>query len=142
MTGQIVQYVLYTMLVLTAFFTIAGFFLTFHVRKGRDLDMAPILGGLALIAAAAPYIGLFGTVWHIIQALGGIGGGNLNVAAIAKPIGEALSATLWGLACAIPALISHRIILVLLPDDDIIHGPSDAGVDASNQALTGAGGQA
>lgn len=118
MIGNIVQYVLYFMVVVTVFLAVFGGYLTMHVRKGRDLDVTPVLIGLGLMAAVAPYIGLFGTVWHIIQALGGIGGGNLNVAAIAKPIGEALYATMWGLACAIPALIAHRIILGLLPADD------------------------
>lgn len=118
MIGNIVQYILYTLLAVTAFLAVSGAYLTSHVRKGRDIDMDPVLAGLALIAAAAPYIGLFGTVWHIIQALGGIGGGNLNVAAIAKPIGEALYATLWGLACAIPALVAHRVIATLLPAEN------------------------
>lgn len=118
MIGNIVQYVLYGMLAATAFLAVAGGYLTYHARKGRDLDMTPVLAGLSLIASAAPYIGLFGTVWHIIQALGGIGGGNLNVAAIAKPIGEALYATMWGLASAIPALVAHRVILVMLPADE------------------------
>lgn len=117
MIGIFVQYVLYGLLAATAFLAVSGAYLTIHVRKGRDIDMSPVLAGLALIASAAPYIGLFGTVWHIIQALGGIGGGNLNVAAIAKPIGEALYATLWGLACAIPALVAYRVIGTMLPVD-------------------------
>lgn len=118
MIGNLILYVLYALVLLTAFLAAAGGYLTYHARKGRRLDLVPILAGLSLVAAAAPYIGLFGTVWHIIQALGGIGGGNLNVAAIAKPIGEALIATLWGLACAIPALIAHRGILMMLPVDE------------------------
>lgn len=118
MIGNIVQYILYGLVVLTAFLATSGLLMTFYIRKGRNLDIVPALAGLSLIAAASPYIGLFGTVWHIIQALGGIGGGNLNVAAIAQPIGEALYATLWGLGCAIPALIAHRVIQVALPDDD------------------------
>lgn len=118
MIGPIVQYLLYTLVVVTAFLAVSGGYLTYHVRKGRAIDLGPVLAALSLVAAAAPYIGLFGTVWHIIQALGGIGGGNLNVAAIAKPIGEALFATLWGLGCAIPALVAHRGILIMLPEDD------------------------
>lgn len=118
MIGNIVQYILYGLLAVTAFLATSGMLMTFYARKGRALDLVPVLAGLSLIAAAAPYIGLFGTVWHIIQALSGIGGGNLNVAAIAKPIGEALYATLWGLGCAIPALVAHRVIQVALPDED------------------------
>ncbi len=118
MIGTIVQYLLYGLLALTVALAAAGSYLTMHVRKGADIDMVPVLSALALIASAAPYVGLFGTVWHIIQALGGIGGGNLNVAAIAKPIGQALFATLWGLGCAIPALIFHRVLQMLLPAEE------------------------
>ena len=136
MPGNIIQYLLYALLALTITLVLAGAYLTYHARRDRNLDLGPILGatlaGLALIASTAPYIGLFGTVWHIIQALSGIGNGNLNVAAIAKPIGEALYATLWGLGCAIPALIAHRVMLTALPSDDA----DVAGVEAAD---TGAG---
>lgn len=120
MIGQFVQYLLYAMLGLVVMLSIAGIFLVLQVRRGAvapESAMKLPLVGLATISATAPYIGLFGTVWHIIQALGGIGAGNLNVAAIAQPIGEALYATMWGLGAAIPALIVHRILLALLPDE-------------------------
>lgn len=122
MIGNIVQYVLYGLLFLAATLAIAGLYLAAHVRRGKQLDseVGTALAGLSLLSSVSPYIGLFGTVWHIIQALGGIGGGNLNVAAIAQPIGEALYATLWGLGAAILALIAHRIVLVLLPDDEVV----------------------
>lgn len=122
MTGNFIQYLLYALLAFTITLVLAGGYLTFHARRDSSLELGPVLGatltGLALIAATAPYIGLVGTVWHIIQALSGIGNGNLNVAAIAKPIGEALYATLWGLSCAIPALIAHRVMLAALPSED------------------------
>lgn len=121
MIGSVIQYMLYSLLFLTVFLAVAGLFLTYYARRGHQVSLiVPTVTGLALIAATAPYIGLFGTVWHIIQALGGIGGGNLNVAAIAQPIGEALYATLWGLGCAIPALIVHRIIVAALPDEEVV----------------------
>lgn len=121
MIGTIVQYVLYALLFLATTLSVAGLYLAMHVRRGKQLEseVGVALAGLSLLSSVAPYIGLFGTVWHIIQALGGIGGGNLNVAAIAQPIGEALYATLWGLGAAILALIAHRTVLVLLPDDEI-----------------------
>lgn len=115
MIGSIIQYLLYGVFWLTALLAIGGGVLTYYARHGREVAIDPWLAGLALIAASAPYLGLFGTVWHIIQALSGIGAGNLNVAAIAQPIGNALYATLWGLGCAIPALIAHRVILLLCP---------------------------
>jgi biopolymer transport protein ExbB/TolQ len=132
MIGNIVQYVLYGLLFLAATLSIAGLYLAFHVRRGKQLDaeVGTALAGLSLLASVSPYIGLFGTVWHIIQALGGIGGGNLNVAAIAQPIGEALYATLWGLGAAILALVAHRIVLVLLPDDEVVTAVSAAASEA------------
>lgn len=118
MIGTTVQYVLYALFLLTIWFAAQGAVLAYFARQRRAVSLTGTLAALALIAAAAPYVGLFGTVWHIIEALSGIGSGNLNVAAIARPIGEALYATLWGLGCAIPALIAHRVLLVLLPDDE------------------------
>lgn len=115
MLGNIVQYGLYTLFFVTITLVVGGLFMTWVARSGKNISLDPWLASLALIAAGAPYVGLFGTVWHIIQALSGIGTGNLNVAAIAHPIGEALYATLWGLGCAIPALIAHRAILFLAP---------------------------
>lgn len=118
MIGTIVQYLLYALCWFTLFLIVSGLFAVFQARRGKAVNLDAWLGGLSLIAGSAPYIGLFGTVWHIIQALGGIGSGNLNVAAIAQPIGEALYATLWGLGCAIPALVAHRVILMTAPDDE------------------------
>lgn len=115
MIGTSIQYTLYGVFWLTVMLAVGGAVMTYQARNGRAADLGPWLAGLAMIAASAPYIGLFGTVWHIIQALSGIGTGNLNVAAIAQPIGQALYATLWGLGCAIPALVAHRLILLLLP---------------------------
>ena len=116
MIGNIVQYVLYALLWLTVMLIVSGLFAVVQARRGTSINLSHWLGGLSLIAGSAPYVGLFGTVWHIIQALSGIGAGNLNVAAIAQPIGEALYATLWGLGCAIPALIAHRLILIREPE--------------------------
>lgn len=118
MLGTIIQYALYLLFWLTVTLAVGGVMVALAAHRGKKVSLAPWAAGLALVAATAPYVGLFGTVWHIIQALSGIGGGNLNVAAIASPIGEALYATLWGLGCAIPALIAHRIVLLLAPDDE------------------------
>lgn len=115
MIGTLIQYLLYGVFWLTILLAVGGGLMTYYARQGRQVAIDPWLAGLALIAASAPYLGLFGTVWHIIQALAGLGTGNLNVAAIAHPIGQALYATLWGLGCAIPALVAHRLILLLGP---------------------------
>ena len=119
MIGSLVQYSLYALFWFTIALSSGGLWLVLKRQAPFSLDVLlgkiqPWLAALSLIAASAPYIGLFGTVWHIIAALSGIGSGNLNVAAIALPIGEALYATLWGLGAAIPALIAHRTILLRL----------------------------
>lgn len=70
---------------------------------------------LATTAAAAPFIGLFGTVWGIMDAFRNIGlTGSTSIVAVAPGIAEALINTAAGLAAAIPALIgynyfSHRV---------------------------------
>lgn len=66
-------------------------------------------GFLATTAAATPFIGLFGTVWGIMQAFNDIGlQGSTSIVAVAPGIAEALINTAAGLAAAIPALISYN----------------------------------
>ena len=67
------------------------------------------LGILATIAAVSPFVGLFGTVWGIIDAFQNIGNtGNASLATVAIPIAEALVATAFGLVAAIPALMAYN----------------------------------
>lgn len=67
------------------------------------------LGVLATIAAVSPFIGLFGTVWGIMDAFRGIGAtGNASLATVAPGISEALIATAIGLVAAIPALMAYN----------------------------------
>ena len=81
---------------------------------------------LATTAAAAPFIGLFGTVWGIMQAFNDIGlQGSTSIVAVAPGIAEALINTAAGLAAAIPALIaynffSHRVRQVKARMDDFV----------------------
>jgi biopolymer transport protein TolQ len=64
---------------------------------------------LATTASAAPFIGLFGTVWGIMAAFHGIGQqGSASLAVVAPGISEALVATAFGLAAAIPAVIGYN----------------------------------
>jgi biopolymer transport protein TolQ len=64
---------------------------------------------LGTTAAAAPFVGLFGTVWGIMGAFRDIyAAGNANLATVAKPISEALIATAVGLFAAIPALVAYN----------------------------------
>jgi len=64
---------------------------------------------LATTASAAPFIGLFGTVWGIMAAFQGIGQqGSASLAVVAPGISEALIATAFGLGVAIPAVIGYN----------------------------------
>ena len=64
---------------------------------------------LATCAAATPFIGLFGTVWGIMEAFGNIGAtGSTSITAVAPGISEALINTAAGLFAAIPALLAYN----------------------------------
>jgi biopolymer transport protein TolQ len=80
--------------------------------SARLSDLERSLGFLATTASATPFIGLFGTVWGIINAFQGIGvAGNASLAAYAPGIAEALVATAAGLGAAIPAVIFYNHFL-------------------------------
>jgi biopolymer transport protein TolQ len=67
------------------------------------------LGFLATTGSACPFIGLFGTVWGVMNAFRGIGAkGAASLAVVAPGISEALIATAAGLAAAIPAVIFYN----------------------------------
>ncbi|BCW90340.1 Tol-Pal system protein TolQ [Alphaproteobacteria bacterium SO-S41] len=67
------------------------------------------LGFLATVGATAPFIGLFGTVWGIMNAFRGIAASNdTSLAVVAPGIAEALFATALGLLAAIPAVIAYN----------------------------------
>ncbi len=110
---------------------------TATAKKGGDVSMSDQLGGienveralkraaaaevthleatvpfLGTTASAAPFVGLFGTVWGIMRAFHDIYQmGNANLATVAKPISEALIATAFGLAAAIPAVVAYNYFL-------------------------------
>src|SRR5262245_29611868 len=67
-------------------------------------------GVLATIGATAPFIGLFGTVWGIMNSFIGISKAHTtNLAVVAPGIAEALLATAFGLAAAIPAVVIYNV---------------------------------
>jgi biopolymer transport protein TolQ len=77
------------------------------LKKGENLtneELGKLLSTLASIGSVAPFIGLFGTVWGIIDAFSGLAGGGGSIDAVAPGIAEALVATAVGLAAAIPAV--------------------------------------
>ena len=73
------------------------------------LDLRRHLIVLATTAGTAPFVGLFGTVWGIMNSFHGIGlRGSASLAVVAPGISEALVATAAGLAVAIPAVIAFN----------------------------------
>jgi biopolymer transport protein ExbB len=67
-------------------------------------------GMLATIGATAPFVGLFGTVWGIMNSFIGISKSHTtNLAIVAPGIAEALLATAFGLAAAIPAVVIYNM---------------------------------
>jgi biopolymer transport protein ExbB len=67
------------------------------------------IGLLATIGATAPFVGLFGTVWGIMNSFVGIARANATSLAVVAPgIAEALLATAFGLAAAIPAVVIYN----------------------------------
>ena len=80
-----------------------------ELASGRQL--ASGLGLLATIGSTAPFVGLFGTVWGIMNSFIGISKSQTtNLAVVAPGIAEALLATAIGLAAAIPAVIFYNQI--------------------------------
>jgi biopolymer transport protein TolQ len=68
---------------------------------------------LATLGSAAPFVGLFGTVWGIMRSFEGIAAANsTSLAVVAPGIAEALFATAMGLAAAIPAVVAYNKITV------------------------------
>ncbi len=79
-------------------------------RYQRELDsLESGLSLLATVGSVSPYIGLFGTVWGIMDAFTGLGNlDSASLAVVAPGIAEALVATAIGLFAAIPAVIGYN----------------------------------
>ncbi len=94
-------------------------------REKRGLEAG--LAVLASIGSTAPFVGLFGTVWGIMNAMTDISKlGNASIDVVAGPIGEALIATGIGIAVAIPAVLGYnyfvrRLKSVIADLDDFAH---------------------
>jgi biopolymer transport protein ExbB len=79
-----------------------------EARAGRAMNRGT--GALATIGATAPFVGLFGTVWGIMNSFIGISQTNTtNLAVVAPGIAEALLATALGLVAAIPAVVIYNM---------------------------------
>ncbi|MDZ4164854.1 MAG: MotA/TolQ/ExbB proton channel family protein, partial [Smithellaceae bacterium] len=85
------------------------------MNRASDAETSKLestLGFLATTGSACPFIGLFGTVWGIMNTFQSIGArGSATLAVVAPGISEALIATAAGLAAAIPAVIFYNYYL-------------------------------
>jgi len=81
-----------------------------HVITSESDGIEDGLSLLAVIATASPFVGLFGTVWGIMNAFSAIGSqGDTSLATVAPAISEALVATALGLFTAIPAYVAFNL---------------------------------
>lgn len=79
---------------------------TLQMRSQEGLSV------LATVGSTAPFVGLFGTVWGIYNALVTIGiSGQASIEKVAGPVGEALIMTALGLAVAVPAVLGYNWLL-------------------------------
>ena len=87
-----------------------------NVTVQRELEKAERnLGFLATVGSAAPFVGLFGTVWGIMNAFQAIAlTKDTNLAVVAPGIAEALFATALGLLAAIPAVVAYNRFSTML----------------------------
>jgi len=82
------------------------------LRRAVNMELTGLVKALPFLATTGnttPFIGLFGTVWGIMNAFRGIGVmGSASLAVVAPGISEALIATAAGLAAAIPAVVAYN----------------------------------
>ncbi|HVI87665.1 MAG TPA: protein TolQ [Dongiaceae bacterium] len=80
------------------------------ITLGREMDqLERYMTFLASVGSAAPFVGLFGTVWGIMNSFAAIAGSkNTSLAVVAPGIAEALFATALGLVAAIPAVLAYN----------------------------------
>ena len=84
------------------------------LQRAVDRIQGNTQGGLAFLAtvgSTSPFVGLFGTVWGIMNSFAAIAGmQNTNLAVVAPGIAEALFATAMGLVAAIPAVLAYNVL--------------------------------
>jgi biopolymer transport protein ExbB len=85
---------------------------TMQIQRAVDRVQSRLKDGLSFLAtvgSTSPFIGLFGTVWGIYNALTAIGmSGNASIDKVAGPVGEALIMTAFGLFVAVPAVLGYN----------------------------------
>jgi biopolymer transport protein ExbB len=89
--------------------------ITMSLQRAVDGTLGKMGSGLGLLAtvgSTAPFVGLFGTVWGILNALVNIGvAGQASIDKVAGPVGEALIMTAIGLFVAVPAVMGYNWLL-------------------------------
>jgi biopolymer transport protein ExbB len=89
--------------------------ITMALQRAVEAVISKISGGLSFLASVgsvAPFVGLFGTVMGILNALIDIGiAGQASIDRVAGPVGEALIMTALGLAVAVPAVLGYNWLL-------------------------------
>jgi biopolymer transport protein TolQ len=80
-----------------------------RARNSEQTKLENLLPFLATVGSAAPFIGLFGTVWGIMDAFLSIAAkGSAELAEVSQPIAEALYTTAMALASAVPAVVAYN----------------------------------
>ncbi len=89
--------------------------ITMSLQRSTDVVNYKLQSGLAFLASVgsvAPFVGLFGTVWGILNALIAIGvSGQVSIDVVAGPLGEALIMTAIGLFVAVPAVLAYNFFV-------------------------------
>ncbi len=105
-----------------------------RIALGREVEYLEInLSFLATVGSTSPYIGLFGTVWGIMNSFRALGNvQQATISMVAPGIAEALIATAMGLFAAIPAVIAYNHFA---HDVERLHNRYDAFVDEFSTIL-------
>ncbi len=78
----------------------------------RMLDLETHMGILSMAATAAPFLGLLGTVWGVMDAFGGLArAGTATMSAVAPGVSGALLTTVVGLVVALPSMIGYNMLV-------------------------------
>ncbi|WP_256751941.1 tonB-system energizer ExbB [Mesorhizobium sp. Mes31] len=101
-----------------------------RIEAAASRRMSRGTGVLATIGSTAPFVGLFGTVWGIMNAFIGISQAQTtNLAVVAPGIAEALLATAMGLVAAIPAVVIYNVFARSIAGYRQILADASAGVE-------------
>jgi biopolymer transport protein ExbB len=105
-------------------------FLTRTIKKVLDEETTSLENGLTMLAtigATAPFVGLFGTVWGIMNSFIGISEAHTtNLAVVAPGIAEALLTTAVGLVAAIPAVVIYNHLARVISGYKVLLGDASA----------------